>query len=113
MDFVDKAIRRRARLYQSHIPRPEIIDSFRPDDEGKIEEADRDEAQQRGLTHYTSPRLTPTDKTFLSTSGRFVVLRWTSNGCTAGDVAVAKKLHESRHCAVTRERIAQQFGEKA
>lgn len=97
LDHTDRRQRRWARMRYAYVPPLHAVDSLKPDDEGKLQAVDRQEALSRKLIHYTSHRLTPYDKVFLDENGKACVIRYTSNALTGGEAKLLGVL--SRHRA--------------
>lgn len=75
-------------IHSVYAPGRDCLDSFDWDETGCIVYRSKIEALDRGLGHYTSPKLTPFDKLYFTTEGTPVVIRGTKNSLTRGQARV-------------------------
>lgn len=85
MDRVDEALRRHARLQFAVVPPMDVLSLFLPDDEGRVEEIDQQEARERKLPFYLSRRLCALDKVLETRDRIAVVVRHADNGQSLGE----------------------------
>lgn len=94
MDRFDVTRRRRARLQMAVVPPFEVLDLFRPDDEGRLQEVTQSEARARGLDYYLSRRLSVLDKVLETHEQVAVVVRDSRTGLSLGETELAKQAND-------------------